>query len=71
MGPLRRLWALRPTWSLLLAAICCGCTHTLAAVPLPAGQLYVGWATVDITPAARVVLDGSGYKRVSSSRTAR
>ena len=31
-----------------------------------AGQLYVGWATVDITPSAPVVLDGSGYKRVTS-----
>jgi len=28
--------------------------------------LYVGWATVDITPSARVVLDDSGYKRVTS-----
>jgi hypothetical protein len=32
----------------------------------PAGQLYVGWATVDITPSERVVLDGSGYKRVTN-----
>jgi hypothetical protein len=32
----------------------------------PAGQLYVGWATVDITPLERVVLDGSGYKRVTN-----
>jgi len=31
-----------------------------------AGQLYVGWATVDITPSERVVLDGSGYKRVTN-----
>jgi hypothetical protein len=31
-----------------------------------AGQLYAGWATVDITPSAPVVLDGSGYKRVTS-----
>lgn len=30
-----------------------------------AGQLHVGWATVDITPSSRVVLDGSGYKRVT------
>lgn len=30
------------------------------------GLLHVGWATVDITPSARVVLDGSGYKRVTN-----
>lgn len=30
-----------------------------------AGDLSVGWATVDITPSAPVVLDGSGYKRVT------
>lgn len=40
-------------------------TRARAAGP-PAGQLSVGWATVDITPTARVVLDGSGYKRVTS-----
>ena len=37
---------------------------SLAGEPM-AGQLFVGWATVDITPSARVVLDGSGYKRVT------
>ena len=31
------------------------------------GRLHVGWATVDITPSQRVVLDGSGYKRVTKS----
>jgi len=65
MKPVRQSWFVRPTRSLVLAAICCCCPHTLAAAPPPAGQLYVGWATVDITPAARVVLDGSGYKRVT------
>lgn len=49
--------------TILFAAVL-GCPAALAA-ELPAGQLYVGWATVDITPSARVVLDGSGYKRVT------
>jgi hypothetical protein len=40
-------------------------TASFGAEP-PAGQLYVGWATVDITPSERVVLDGSGYKRVTN-----
>jgi hypothetical protein len=39
----------------------------LVAAEPPAGRLYVGWATVDITPSAPVVLDGSGSKRVTSA----
>ncbi len=49
---------------LLELAACCAASFSVAAEPA-AGQLYVGWATVDITPTARVVLDGSGYKRVT------
>ena len=50
----------------LLAGLSCvfSPAFVTAAEP-PAGRLYVGWATVDITPAQRVVLDGSGYKRVT------
>ncbi|MCX7827428.1 MAG: hypothetical protein N2689_18000, partial [Verrucomicrobiae bacterium] len=48
----------------LAAAMMCANSLASAAEP-PAGQLHVGWATVDITPSARVVLDGSGYKRVT------
>ena len=44
--------------------VCCAGRGAPADEP-PAGQLYAGWATVDITPSARVVLDGSGYKRVT------
>lgn len=44
-----------------------GCaTQGLVAGEAAAGQLYAGWATVDITPSAPVVLDGSGYKRVTN-----
>ena len=51
--------------SLAALAVGWGAGWTLAVEP-PAGQLYVGWATADITPSARVVLDGSGYKRVTN-----
>lgn len=49
---------------LLGITICCGGELLVAGEPV-AGQLHVGWATVDITPTNRVVLDGSGYKRVT------
>ena len=43
------------------------CMAGLSAADEPAaGQLYVGWATVDITPSERVILDGSGYKRLTN-----
>ncbi|HPM85422.1 MAG TPA: hypothetical protein PLF81_32190, partial [Candidatus Anammoximicrobium sp.] len=45
--------------------ICCTASSVFAGEPT-AGQLYAGWATVDITPSAPVVLDGSGYKRVTN-----
>lgn len=45
--------------------VCCPAGFSAADEP-KSGQLYVGWATVDITPSARVVLDGSGYKRVTN-----
>ncbi len=45
--------------------VCCATMFSVAGEPA-AGQLHVGWATVDITPSARVVLDGSGYKRVTT-----
>ena len=55
----------RVTATLLGRAICCAPGLAIADEPV-AGQLYAGWATVDITPSAPVVLDGSGYKRVTS-----
>lgn len=55
----------RVTAILLGVAICCAAGLAMAGEPA-AGQLHVGWATVDITPSAPVVLDGSGYKRVTS-----
>ena len=45
-------------------AVCFTERSLLAGEP-PAGQLHVGWTTVDITPSDPVVLDGSGYKRVT------
>lgn len=54
----------RLTLVLLGLVICCVAQAAIADEPA-AGQLYVGWATVDITPSALVVLDGSGYKRVT------
>ena len=45
-------------------AVCCPIGFSAAGEPAT-GQVHVGWATVDITPPARVVLDGSGYKRVT------
>jgi hypothetical protein len=69
MHPLKPSWILRPARFASLAAVLallCFRANALAATPQPAaGQLHVGWATVDITPSARVVLDGSGYKRVT------
>jgi len=54
-------------WAILWGmAVGCAAPSSLAGEPA-AGQLHVGWATVDITPSARVVLDGSGYKRVTSA----
>ncbi len=50
---------------LLGLGICCTAGFVFAAEPA-AGQLHVGWATVDITPSDPVVLDGSGYKRVTN-----
>ena len=50
---------------LLGLGICSAAGHAIAGEPV-AGQLHVGWATVDITPSAPVVLDGSGYKRVTN-----
>lgn len=50
---------------LLILAIGCAAGPARGGEP-PAGQLHVGWATVDITPSAPVVLDGSGYKRVTN-----
>ncbi len=50
---------------LLILAMGCAAGRARAGEP-PAGQLHVGWATVDITPSAPVVLDGSGYKRVTN-----
>jgi hypothetical protein len=49
---------------LLGLGVCCAAGLAIAGEPA-AGQLYVGWATVDITPSVPVVLDGSGYKRVT------
>ncbi len=50
----------------VLVALVVLCVPEFAAADAPrAGQLHVGWATVDITPSAPVVLDGSGYKRVT------
>ena len=50
----------------LLAGLSCAFSSVfVTAAEPPTGRLYVGWATVDITPAQRVVLDGSGYKRVT------
>jgi hypothetical protein len=50
----------------ILLGVVVGCATELSVADAPvAGQLHVGWATVDITPSARVVLDGSGYKRVT------
>ena len=52
----------------LLAGLSCVFWAAFAVGAEPAsGQLYVGWATVDITPSERVVLDGSGYKRVTNT----
>ena len=51
--------------AILAAAVVCSAAGLSMAGEPAAGQLYVGWATVDITPAAPVVLDGSGYKRVT------
>lgn len=48
-----------------MGAVACCAAGLSAADELPAGQLYVGWATVDITPSERVILDGSGYKRLT------
>ncbi len=45
--------------------VCCATGYAIADEPA-AGQLYAGWATVDITPTDPVVLDGSGYKRVTN-----
>ena len=51
----------------ILFGVAAGCATRFSIAGEPAaGQLHVGWATVDITPSARVVLDGSGYKRVTS-----
>jgi len=50
---------------LLGLGICCAAGLAIADEPAP-GQLYAGWATVDITPSDPVVLDGSGYKRVTN-----
>jgi len=50
---------------LLGLGICCAGRFAIAGEPAP-GQLYAGWATVDITPSDPVVLDGSGYKRVTN-----
>jgi len=45
--------------------IVCSAGFGIAAEPLT-GQLYVGSASVDITPySERVILDGSGYKRLT------
>ena len=55
----------RVTAILLGLGICCAGQLAIAGEPA-AGELYAGWATVDITPSALVVLDGSGYKRVTS-----
>jgi hypothetical protein len=52
--------------AILLGVVVCCATGVSAAAEPPVGQLHVGWATVDITPSARVVLDGSGYRRVTS-----
>jgi len=53
--------------TMILFGLAIGCSAGLAMAGEPApGQLYAGWATVDITPSAPVVLDGSGYKRVTS-----
>ncbi len=51
--------------SLLVVVMCSMAGHSTADEPA-AGQLYVGWATVDITPSERVILDGSGYKRLTN-----
>jgi len=54
-----------PVAAILLGlGIGCAAEGVLAGAPA-AGQLYAGWATVDITPSDPVVLDGSGYKRVT------
>ena len=50
---------------LLGLGIGCAAGFAMAGEPAP-GELYAGWATVDITPSAPVVLDGSGYKRVTN-----
>jgi len=55
----------RFTAILLGLSICCAAESVVAGEPA-AGQLYAGWATVDITPSDPVVLDGSGYKRVTN-----
>ncbi|NUQ62648.1 MAG: hypothetical protein HUU20_09175 [Pirellulales bacterium] len=56
----------RPVWVIWLGVAACSATSFSIAGQPAAGPLHVGWATVDITPSARVVLDGSGYKRVTS-----
>jgi len=55
----------RVTAILLGLGVCCAAGLAIGGEPAP-GQLHVGWATVDITPSAPVVLDGSGYKRVTN-----
>ena len=54
-------------WAILWGMAVGGAAPSSLAGEPAAGQLHVGWATVDITPSARVVLDGSGYKRVTSA----
>lgn len=59
---LSRLGVLAVLWG---GVVWCATGTSVAGEPA-AGQLQAGWATVDITPFARVVLDGSGYKRITS-----
>ena len=47
--------------------ICCAAEFAIAGEPAP-GQLYAGWETVDITPSAPVVLDGSASSNPAEGR---
>lgn len=51
--------------SLIACLACLSATASGAGKEPATGRLHVGWATVDITPSRRVVLDGSGYRRVT------
>jgi len=51
--------------AILLGLGICGAARPAVAGEQPAGLLYAGWGSVDITPSDPVVLDGSGYKRVT------